>query len=49
MRLESTPELHLGPTKSGHYNEVVLLQRWPLSGVSLTEDCMGDRGAICGT
>ena len=35
MRLESTPELYLGPTRGGHYNEVVLLQRWPLSKVSL--------------
>jgi len=25
----------LGPTKGGHYNEVVLLKRWPLSEVSL--------------
>jgi len=27
----------LGPTKGGHYNEVVLLKRWPLSEVSLYE------------
>ena len=25
----------LGPTRRGHYNEVVLLKRWPLSEVSL--------------
>jgi len=35
MRLESTLELCLGPTKGGHYNEVALLKRWPLSEVSL--------------
>ena len=35
MRLESTLELCLGPTKGGHYNEMVLLKRWPLSEVSL--------------
>ena len=35
MRLESTSELCLGPTQGGHYNEVVLLQKWLLSEVSL--------------
>ena len=35
MRLESTSELFLGPTKGGHYNEVVLLKRWPLREVAL--------------
>ena len=35
MRLESTPELYLRPTRGGHYNKVVLLQRWPLSEISL--------------
>jgi len=35
MRLESTLELCFGPTKGGHYNEVVLLKRWPLSEVLL--------------
>jgi len=35
LRVESTSELWLGPTKGGHYNETVLLKRWPLSEVSL--------------
>ena len=35
MRLESTSELCLEPTWGGHYNEVVLLHRWPLSEVWL--------------
>ena len=35
LRLESTSELCLRPTKGGHYNEVVLLKRWLLSEVSL--------------
>ena len=35
MKLESTLELYLGPTRGGHYNKVVLLQWWPLSEISL--------------
>jgi len=27
--------MYLGPTRGGHYNEVVLLKRWPLSEVLL--------------
>jgi len=42
MRLESTLELYLGPTKGGHYNEVVLLKRWPLSEVSLYKKTYND-------
>jgi len=46
MRLESTPELYLGPTRGGHYNEVVLLQSLLLSKVSLyfiSDNCLGEQ------
>ena len=30
----------LGPTRCGHYNEVILLKRWLLSEVSLCNEWM---------
>jgi len=48
LRLESTSELCLGPTKGGHYNEVVLLKRWLLSEISLHNIiCLLMNIAIC--